>query len=245
MHVGVVVPARDEQAFIARCLDALAVARERVTVPVTVVVVADSCDDATAEVASSFADVIVRRVNDGNVGAARSVGSRIALDQGCTWLAHTDADSVVPPHWIHEQVMLANAGYDVIVGTVRPDFADLSAAHVEQWRATHERGKPNGHVHGANLGVRAATYRSVGGFAHLAEHEDNDLVDRLVAMDAAIIASDRAEVMTSGRLQGRTAGGYAGYLRQVAADLEITQWARGEEKGPAAKTTTASRRGPA
>jgi len=59
----------------------------------------------------------------------------------------------------------------------------------------------------------------VGGFRSLTEHEDNDLVDRLRAAGAWLIASDAVEVTTSGRHLGRTTGGYAGHLRRIAAML--------------------------
>ena len=222
-HVGIVIPARDEGELILRCLasvvGAAAEARARAGVRVSIVVIADECSDDTAAVARAFDGVIVHEASGANVGIARARGSRIALDLGCSWLAYTDADSVVPPNWVTEQLRLADAGCDVVVGTVRPDFADLSAAHVARWHATHHRGQPNGHVHGANLGVRAAAYLSVGGFAPLPEHEDNELVSRMKTAGAAIVASDEAEVVTSGRLVGRTAGGYAGHLRRIADEL--------------------------
>jgi hypothetical protein len=83
-------------------------------------------------------------------------------------------------------------------------------------------GEANGHVHGANLGVRASVYRSAGGFADLAEHEDIDLVARCRALGATTVASARADVLTSGRQVGRTPGGYAGYLRTSLVDGEAT-----------------------
>ncbi|PPF86713.1 hypothetical protein C5B96_04850 [Subtercola sp. Z020] len=129
------------------------------------------------------------------------------------WIANTDADSAVPPTWLLEQLALAEHGADVMIGTVRPDFADLTPQQVDAWLATHVPGAANGHVHGANLGLRASLYERAGRFQPLDEHEDVDLVGRLRALDARIVPSAAAEVLTSGRQAGRTPGGYAGYLR--------------------------------
>lgn len=228
-HVGVVIPARNEEHLIERCLTSVRAAASAAGGRVTIVVVTDACTDATIEVAkrvaqqsSSGAEWVIEVVNVENVGQARALGSRIAIDRGCSWLAHTDADSVVPTNWIREQRAISRAGIDVMIGTVRPDFADLSPAHVEKWRATHIAGKPNGHVHGANLGLSVQRYLEIDGFAPMPEHEDVDLVHRLRQAGAIMIASDRAEVMTSGRLYGRTAGGYAGHLRGIARELELS-----------------------
>jgi len=99
------------------------------------------------------------------------------------------------------------------VGTVRPEFTDLSAVQLRAWIATHPVGPPNGHVHGANLGIRASAYLEVGGFRPLVEHEDVDLVERLRASGKTITPANSSEVLTSGRSFGRTPGGYARYLR--------------------------------
>ena len=138
---------------------------------------------------------------------------RSTTDPSRTWLACTDADSAVPAGWILEQVRLADAGADVVVGTVRPDPADLTATQLAAWRATRVPGRPNGHVHGANLGVRADAYLRAGGFPDRPVHEDVDLVAALVASGARVVATDACDVLTSGRLLGRAPGGYAGYLR--------------------------------
>ena len=109
----------------------------------------------------------------------------------------------------------------VFVGTVRPDFADLDPRHQRHWHATHTPGVPNGHVHGASLGVRAAVYFEAGGFKAAPEHEDVSLVDRCRRLGGVVVASDDAEVLTSGRTVGRTPGGYAGYLREQALALDV------------------------
>ncbi|MBD7917448.1 glycosyltransferase [Cellulomonas sp. Sa3CUA2] len=228
-HVAVVVPVRDEEALLGRCLLALGTARDALLArggcTVDVVVVLDACRDASADVVARYvrarrragADAGVRALHleAGDVGTARRTGVDDALagaDLPRTWLACTDADSQVGPDWLVEHVRLADAGADVVVGTVHPDPADLSDAQWKTWRATHVPGLPNGHVHGANLGVRASAYARAGGFLPAREHEDVDLVARLRVTGAHVVASDAVDVRTSGRPVGRTPGGYAGHL---------------------------------
>ena len=237
--VAVVVPARDEAELIARCLASIREARLLLAgraaaggpgaagqgrdeeVRVVTVVVADDCSDDTAAIAAAVPDVTVVETRLRSVGAARSEGARVAFARlaehgvaaDAVWLAATDADSAVPPAWLTSQLDLADReGADVVVGTVRPDFADLSDAQVAAWLSRHTPGRPNGHVHGANLGLRATVYDAAGGFGELDLHEDVELVSRARAAGAVVVASEAGEVLTSGRQVGRTRGGYAGYL---------------------------------
>ncbi|MCG7286487.1 glycosyltransferase [Cellulomonas sp. ACRRI] len=217
-RVLVVVPVHDEEELLAACLGSVAAAADGAGVPVDVVVALDDCHDASARLARA-AGVRTVAVRARAVGAARAAGigaglARCADDPGAVWIACTDADTVVPPHWLRTHRALADAGADVVVGTVRPDPRDLTPRQLAAWRATRVPGRPNGHVHGANLGVRADAYLRAGGFAPVVEHEDVDLVGRLRADPATVVrASDEVDVVTSGRTVGRTPGGYAGYLR--------------------------------
>lgn len=226
-EVVVVVPARDEGRLISLCLESLLVARAHLAasdpeVVARISVVADDCRDDTEAIARSFADdgVELVSITAGRVGIARGTGidrlltNRVEPDAAMVWIANTDADSTVPPGWLSDQVRFASQGADVVVGTVRPDPADLTAEQNETWLRSHVRGRPNGHVHGANLGIRASVYVAAGGFDPVAEHEDNLLIARLRAAGAAVVASDEVEVHTSGRRAGRTPGGYAAYLAQ-------------------------------
>ncbi|KQO81374.1 hypothetical protein ASF17_09175 [Frigoribacterium sp. Leaf263] len=225
LGVAVVVPARDESDLIERCLASIAVAREQLKgiapeVRVVTVVVADACTDDTADRARRAPDVVVIETAGRAVGMARAAGvdeamrhlAQLGVDGSSVWIANTDADSAVPPRWLTVQVELADDGADVMVGTVRPDFADLDAERIAAWTARHTPGRPNGHVHGANLGMHAIAYRRAGGFDPLDLHEDVVLVQRLRDSGAVVTASDAGEVLTSGRSVGRTPGGYAGYL---------------------------------
>ena len=240
----VVVPARDEEKLVERCLASIVEAHRFARVSLgercphlAVVLVADSCTDRTAELARGIPGVTVLELGAANVGTARAAGIRFALerltlqhpgtdggagalDTAQVWIANTDADSMVPPQWISSQVALADSGIDLMLGTVRPEFADLSAAQIRIWKATHLPGRPSGNVHGANLGVRASSYLAAGGFFDHAEHEDVDLVRRLRENDARWVTTDECEVITSGRRVGRTPGGYASFLALQAAAVD-------------------------
>ena len=209
MRTIIVVPARNEASLISRCLQSI---QDALQPSCSVIVVADCCTDNTASIARSFGGVEVIELDVANVGEARRAGIDHGL-QGADWIATTDADSVVPVNWISDQWRLARAGSDVVVGTVRPDAADLTPAQLRAWSARHNPARPNGHVHGANLGIRASAYVEVGGFRPLVEHEDVDLVERLRAHGKTITPANSSEVLTSGRSFGRTPGGYARYLR--------------------------------
>ncbi len=222
-HIAVLIPARDEQDRIERCLRSILAAKRRCPVETSLVVVADGCLDGTARLARRFSAVEVVEIESANVGTARRVAAQhvlrsLTVPAEQVWLANTDADSTVPANWLTVQLGYAAAGYDVVIGTVRPDPAEYPADLRQEWERTHVRGRPNGHVHGANLGVRASAYVAVGGYRPLPEHEDVDLVARLALHPQ--VASDDAEVITSARLVGRTPGGYARYLRNAAAERE-------------------------
>lgn len=225
--LAVVVPVHDEEELLAGCLESLAVAvaaAEGVGARVEVVLALDACTDRSSAIAAEF-EVTTVAVTAARVGAARRAGVAEALrlldsvDLADVWIANTDADSAVPVNWLTHQLALMRAGSDIVLGTVRPDFADLAPAHVAYWRATHHRGRPAGNTHGANLGVRGSVYRAAGGFTDVPEHEDVRLVETARALGAIVTASDAAEVTTSGRVEGRTPGGYAAFVRATAAQF--------------------------
>lgn len=225
--VVVVVPVHDEEELLPRCLEALDAARQALArdvhpaPTVAVVVVLDACTDASERVVRGH-PVTLLRTEHACVGAARAAGVEEALELvrpvvaglDRVWVASTDADSAVPENWLVEQVRLAGQGADLMIGTVRPDPRDLTPAQRAAWTATHTPGLANGHVHGANLGIRGSVYRAAGGYAAAPEHEDVLLVESARRAGAQVVASDVCWVLTSGRPVGRTPGGYARYLRE-------------------------------
>ncbi|GCD90890.1 glycosyltransferase [Nocardioides sp. LS1] len=227
-QVQVVIPAHDEEGLLPRCLasvrraaDHLAEVRPGVRVGITVV--ADCCTDRTVEIATGWpaTQVVVSRA--GNVGAARRAGvdhvvrHTLATPPELVWLAHTDADSVVPEHWLAAQLMLADAGFAMVVGTVVPARTDLPPHIWDQWRARHHLGEGHPHVHGANLGLTLHASQVAGGFQPAPAHEDVSLVAAVRSAGLPWCATAATQVTTSGRQQGRVASGFARYLARLSS----------------------------
>lgn len=225
--VLVVVPARNEEDLLPPCLDSLEAARSALArtdpqVRVTTVVVLDRCTDASAELVEARSWVHAVRSDAGRVGAARRLGVQQAIalaggpDPVATWIASTDADSVVPPHWLSRQLELACAGTDLVLGTVLPDAKGVDPGLIDAWHARHVLTDGHPYVHGANLGVRLSTYLQAGGFAELPVHEDVRLVEAIRRDGGAVVSTASAPVVTSGRFEARAPEGFASYLRALA-----------------------------
>lgn len=221
--VRIVVPARDEERLIGRCLDSLARATAALRarhpdVRCTTTVVLDACRDGTETVVGAYGAVTPVVSRAGAVGPARALGIERACrgdDPQATWVATTDADSVVPEHWLTTQLDLAASGYDLIVGTVMPEAEDVDPGTLASWWARHCLIEGHDHIHGANLGFLLGAYREAGGFEPLALHEDVRLVHAIRGHHRRHIATARTQVMTSGRRVSRAAGGFASYLEAL------------------------------
>lgn len=223
-RIGVVVPANNEESALPVCLEGLRIAAGRVATPVTVIVVLDSCTDSSADVvheASKSLGITVKALNVDahNVGVARRAGMAELLGRAAvqgTWLATTDADSMVPANWFAAQLNHAAAGARVVAGTVTvEDWQEHSRAVRD--RATRDYvASPHRHVHGANLSFMATAYMAAGGFSPLASDEDVDLVDAFQTNDEPIAWAMDLAVTTSSRRQARAPSGFAGYLSSLA-----------------------------
>ena len=223
-HVGVLIPARDEEQLIARCLHSVLKAKQQIEnwATVDIVVVSDSSADKTVPIASQIlaANGIVRSIEAGRVGAARRYAAQWLLDRysgplSRCWLANTDADCIVPPSWLEAQVALAISGIEAVAGTVDVDHFEEHGPEVRtRFKSSYviHRDGSHPHVHGANLGVRADCYKRAGGWENLETAEDHDLWKRLELTGARRHSTSRIEVTTSGRRVGRAPHGFAGAL---------------------------------
>lgn len=214
--IGILIPAHNEEALLAQCLQAaLTAARHPLLNGETVIVllVLDSCSDHSAEIATGF-DVNVLHIEAQNVGAARGMGAQLLLDQGVRWISCTDADSLVADDWLVAQLALEA---DAVCGTVEVhDWGNLIDAPTQaRYLNDYQARDGHRHIHGANLGFSAKVYQQAGGFLPLKCHEDVHLVKQLQACGATIAWSHRPRVTTSARLDCRAKGGFGDYLKTL------------------------------
>lgn len=231
-HIAVLIPARDEEELLPRCLRSIERARAHlrstVTASVTtdVIVVSDCSTDRTEAIAQALLHPSghhaghVVSVALGTVGGARAAAAEIALarhagPRDCFWLANTDADCEVPEDWLTAHLSLARDGVTAVAGIIDVDSFGEHDTHVHRmFRLTyllHADGS-HPHVHGANLGVRADAYLRAGGWSSLATAEDHDLWHRLGESNATRRSLACLRVLTSGRRHGRAPHGFADAL---------------------------------
>jgi len=233
IKIVIVIPAHNEAMTITKCLASVQTAIEQLpsTITATMLVVLDSCRDDTLELVKSVqvesaqakntkienADVNYLCCDYLCVGQVRDLGIRHAIAAGATWLACTDADSVVTPDWLIQQIAHINTQpTDMICGVVSVDsWAHLRPQTRKDYMAHYQDKMGHRHIHGANLSFSAESYLAVGGFAPLGCHEDVDLVKRFESTGYAITWSNRVRVITSSRLQARATEGFAAFLANL------------------------------
>ncbi len=232
--VGVVVPARDEEASIGNCIQSITQALDACPglIHTWIAIVADSCRDRTVERAREALGSrgVVLECAAQSPGIARRIGAEAVLGRfaehqsSSLWIANTDADSAPPRDWISGHLSLAAQGYCAVAGIVRVEsIADLEPAAVRELLTDYSV-DPDGshsHVHGANFGIRADAYLDAGGWSHLALAEDHCLWRRVRARDWRVVSSTASVVTTSGRLTGRD---HRWFRRRVAAENRRAPW---------------------
>ena len=242
---GVVVPVHNEECLISAALDSIDLAiqhlhNSRATLGIAVVL--DKCSDRSIELVADWRRrntqfrcpdrVEVVELEAGNVGSARRVGCEALLTLWSDvppeeiWLATTDADSEVPPDWVSAQIRMRNEGAQVWIGAVDVrDWSGRALGTAEAWRNQYETEQLP--VHGANLGIDAATYLAADGFADLETGEDRELVDKAVRLGAVIRHDPYVQVVTSSRREARAPRGFAHALTAIEGRFasSLADWA--------------------
>ena len=242
VDVVVAIPAHDEEALVASCLAsvvrALAHARREGAIGVArILVSAHRCSDATAARAREALDglpswcrgEVVLDDEPPPVGAVRHrLLARVEDLPGATWVFSTDADSRVPLDWVTGMLAAAHpAGGPraaAVAGLVDVEHWHADPAAREAYARLVEAGLTptgHGHVYAANLAVRLADYRAVGGFPAPEHGEEHGLVAALRGSGRHVATPHHPSVATSGRTPGRAAHGLGELLARIADEGDL------------------------
>ena len=156
--VSVVMPAFDEERFIAEALESVF---SQTYSSFELIVVDDGSTDHTATVAGAFDGVrIVRRTTRGGPAAARNSG--LAEARGEYWTIF-DADDLMPPGRLALQVafLRANPSLDMVLGLAEA-FVSPGERRPSHWNPAWDAGPYHGHP-GTGL-ARRAVLDQVGAF---------------------------------------------------------------------------------
>jgi len=196
-EVSVIVPARNEEASLAACLESLVT---QTGVSFEVIAVDDHSSDRTREIAASFAGVRVvdaGTLAEGWTGKNNAVTAAARVARG-KWLLFTDADTVHLPASLvravaeaqeHGAELLSYSPEQIVVGfwemaTLPVVFAALAREYPP--KEVSDPASPIAAANGQYILIRRAAYDAVGGHAAIAEEILED-----VALARAVKRSGR------------------------------------------------------
>jgi len=189
-YISVIVPAHNEENFIAQCLSSL----ENQNYPkrnFEIIVVNNNSTDKTLEIAQNF-DVIIVNQKDGPVGAVRNAGAKAAQGE-C--LAFIDADCIAPPDWLALGVEALSSDNAVYGGG-----AELkSSAHWIEKAWLLESKTPPKELLGCCIFIKKKDFVHVGGFDdQVTSGEDTKLSLSLKARNHNVRMTDMLNVIHLG-----------------------------------------------
>ena len=199
--ISVIVPSRNAANSITACVTALC-QQQDVPLPYEIIVVADGCTDATAELAEEAGAMVLRQPPNGP-SAARNTGLRAA--QGDI-VCFTDADCVPLPNWLAAMIAPLQADPEVIgvKGIYTTHQKELTARFVQlEYEDKYDRLRNYDHLSfmdSYSAACRRQVLLDIGGFDEhfkTASVEDRELSYRLAAKGYKMVFQPTAVVAHS------------------------------------------------
>ena len=223
IRLSVVVPAYNEEAYLANCLEAITteLTASAALGPFEIIVVDNGSTDRTADVAAIFPGVVVAFEPRKGLTQARTRGLETARG---TLLAYVDADTRMPPGWISRVLDAFDQDSRTVCVSGPYVYHDVSAVKATlvrlYWRLL---AKPvyrltRYMVVGGNFAARADALAAIGGFDTTIPFygEDTDLARRLSRVGPVVFDMDLVMPTSARRLHVE---GFAATALRYAANF--------------------------
>jgi Glycosyl transferase family 2 len=248
----VAIPVCNEEAAIGPCLAALFAQTEPPDhILLLLNNCTDGTEDAAramARASPSALRIVTRKLplRQSSAGIARglAIGLAASLAGPGGAVLTTDADGRVPPDWVARNLAGLRGGADFVCGmatidpederALRPELVEDDAREACYTRLLDEIDSvidpnpddpwPRHTQHsGASIAFSVAALRAIGGVPRVAIGEDRALIEAALQHDARIRHDPKIDVVVSGRMVGRAAGGMAATIarRMIRQD----EWA--------------------
>jgi glycosyltransferase involved in cell wall biosynthesis len=173
---SIVIPARNEERLIGRCLESIRLAAAAFAGEVEIIVVLNRCTDRTEEIAHSFGARTIRE-DARNLSRIRNAGARIATGKV---LVTIDADSAMTPNMLTAIDRALSSGKTVGGGTfIRPDRLSVGIVSTMLFLGLYLLLNP---VSGGLFWCYREDFETIGGFdENLVSGEDIQFARRLKA----------------------------------------------------------------
>jgi glycosyltransferase involved in cell wall biosynthesis len=220
LTLTIVIPAYNEQSYLAACLDSIA---DQTIMPTEVIVVDNNSTDDTIKIAKEYSFVKVMKEKKQGVFFASRKGFNAAKSDV---IGRIDADTILPSSWVESiQDHLAENSVAAVTGPV--NYYDMPLPHANYWFdhmmrvLTYNLAYDNSpFLYGSNLAIRRKVWRQLA--SRLCTdpdiHEDIDLAIHVKQKGHEIVYSKSLLSGASGRRYNdgmRSFGGYIGMYRRT------------------------------
>ncbi len=191
--IGVVVPVRNAQATIQRCLDAIFQATGLGTAKVSVVVVDNGSTDLTVDFVRRYGTRLSLLRDPGRtVGGLRNLGAAASRTQ---LLAFVDADCVVAPNYFEVacRSLVANRAAAIGYPYALPDAPGWIETAWDRLHRPASAG-PAAWLYAGNLVIRRKAFEAVGGFNDTIRTGEDPELGRRLRLAGLVQFSDPALV---------------------------------------------------
>lgn len=180
--VSVVMPAHNEEQYIAECLQSLK-SQSYPPDKFEIIVVDNNSTDRTAEIAASFGAIVLHK-EKGPVGAVRNHGVKHANGE---IIAFIDSDCVAPPQWLPSGAMLIEKNPSIAFGggcylREKPFFFE------KYWLlSNNNKGTLPKHLIGATLFISKKLFLAAGMFDEtITSGEDTKLSTAIITIGKSV-----------------------------------------------------------